>query len=61
MPLESFEVWNFKSIEYSGVISLRKIMILIGYNGSGKSSLFEALLLMKQSLYIKIQGQFLVQ
>jgi len=49
MNIKSFEVWNFKSIEYSGKIKFPKIAILIGHNSSGKSSIVQALLLMKQT------------
>jgi len=30
MDIKSFEVWNFKSIEYSGEISFPKLTVLIG-------------------------------
>ena len=49
MNLKSFEVRNFKSIEYSGEIKFPKITILIGPNSSGKSSIVQSLLLMKQT------------
>jgi len=49
MNIKSFEVYNFKSIEYSGEIKFPKITILIGANSSGKSSIEQALLLMKQT------------
>jgi len=48
--VESFEIWNFKSIEYSGVISFPKITVLIGANSTGKSSILQSLLLMKQTM-----------
>lgn len=49
MNVDSFQVWNFKSIENSGKICLPKITLLIGPNSSGKSSIFQSLLLMKQT------------
>jgi predicted ATPase len=49
MNIKSFEVWNFKSIEYSGEVRFPKITILIGPNSSGKSSIVQTLLLMKQT------------
>lgn len=50
MKIRSFEVWNFKSIEYSKKILFPKISILIGPNNSGKSSIVQSLLLMKQTI-----------
>lgn len=49
MNTDSFQVWNFKSIENSGEIRLPRITLLIGPNSSGKSSIFQSLLLMKQT------------
>lgn len=49
MDIKSFEVWNFKSIEYSGEISFPKLTVLIGQNSAGKSSIAQSLLLMKQT------------
>jgi len=49
MNVESFQVWNFKSIENSREVCLPRITLLIGPNSSGKSSLFQSLLLMKQT------------
>ena len=49
VTIKSFEVYNFKSIEYSDEISFPKLTILIGSNSSGKSSIFQSLLLMKQT------------
>lgn len=66
MNIKSFEVCNFKSIEYSGKINFSKISILIGPNSSGKSSILQALLLMKQtfeteepSIPLTLNGQFI--
>lgn len=50
MKIRSFEVWNFKSIEYSKEILLPKLTILIGPNSSGKSSILQSLLVMKQTV-----------
>jgi predicted ATPase len=65
MDMESIEIWNFKSIKYSGKISIPKITILIGPNNSGKSSIIQAILLMKQtmemnepSLPLVLNGQY---
>lgn len=49
MNVDSFQVCNFKSIENSGEIRLPRITLLIGPNSSGKSSIFQSLLLMKQT------------
>lgn len=49
MNVGSFQVWNFKSIENSKEIFLPRITLLIGPNSSGKSSIFQSLLLMKQT------------
>lgn len=49
MNIDSFQVWNFKSIDNSKEIHLPRITLLIGPNSSGKSSIFQSLLLMKQT------------
>lgn len=41
--LKQIRVQNFKVIEDSGLLSLEPLMVIIGRNGSGKSSLVEAL------------------
>lgn len=41
--LKSVRIRNFKAIRDSGVLKLRPFTVLIGNNGSGKSSLLEAL------------------
>lgn len=43
MKLESFQVWNFRSINDSGPIDVSKITALLGRNESGKSNLLLAL------------------
>ena len=42
-PLRSFRVENFKAIRDSGQIRFGWLTVLIGNNGSGKSSLIEGL------------------
>lgn len=42
-PLRSFHVRNFKAIQDSGVLNFGSLTVFIGNNGSGKSSLIEAL------------------
>lgn len=49
MNVSSFQVCNFKSIGNPEKICLPKITLLIGPNSSGKSSIFQSLLLMKQT------------
>lgn len=41
--LKSIRIRNFKAIRDSGVLKLRPFTVLIGNNGSGKSSLLEAM------------------
>lgn len=43
MKLESFRVWNFRSINDSGSINVSQITALLGRNESGKSNLLLAL------------------
>lgn len=43
MKLESFQVWNFRSINDSGVIDVSRITSILGRNESGKSNLLLAL------------------
>jgi predicted ATPase len=43
LALDSIRIRNFKAIEDSGRIKLTPLTVLIGENGSGKSSLIEAL------------------
>jgi len=42
--IDSVRLRNFKAIRDSGVVKLTPLTVLIGNNGSGKSSLVEALL-----------------
>ncbi len=48
--IKSLRLENFKCFKDSGVIPLGKVSVLTGYNGAGKSSLFQALLLLAQSV-----------
>lgn len=43
MMLDSIKVKNFKAIRNSGVVKLKPLTVFVGNNGSGKSSLVEAL------------------
>jgi len=47
--LKSFAIKNFKAFR-NGVLNLAPLTILIGENSSGKSSILQALLLIKQTL-----------
>lgn len=48
LALESVHIKNFKAIADSGPIKLGPLTVLIGENGSGKSSLIEALATLQQ-------------
>ena len=43
LALKSFRLKNFKAVRDSGVVHFTPLTVLIGDNGSGKSSLFEGL------------------
>ena len=43
MKLKTFRVWNFRSINDSGDIDVKRITALLGRNESGKSNLLLAL------------------
>lgn len=45
-------VWGFKSIAEPQSIALRPLTLLAGANSSGKSSMMQALLLLKQTLEV---------
>jgi predicted ATPase len=48
--MEAIRLQNFKGFRDSGWIELKPITLLFGYNSSGKSSIMQALLMLKQSL-----------
>ena len=64
--MNSIKVTNFKSIHDSGTFELRPLTVLAGINSSGKSSLLQALLLLKQTMAagttdrLKITGPYVV-
>ena len=43
LPLKSFRLKNFKAIRDSGVVKFTPLTVLIGDNGSGKSSLIDGM------------------
>ncbi len=53
LPLQSFRLNNFKAVRDSGIIRFTPLTVLIGNNGSGKSSLIEGLEMFQQ---IVLQG-----
>lgn len=48
--LRYFQIKNFKSIQNSNLIEFRPLTLLVGGNSSGKSSITQALLTLKQSI-----------
>lgn len=48
--ITSFGLRNFKAFRYLEDIELKPLTLLVGANSSGKSSIFQSLLLLKQSL-----------
>jgi len=42
MQIKSIAIDNFKAVRRSGTVRLRPLSVIIGNNGSGKSSLLEA-------------------
>lgn len=50
MPVTAIRLQNFMAFEDTGWIELRPITLLFGRNSSGKSAIFRALRLLKQSL-----------
>lgn len=64
--MNSISVKNFKSIIDSGIFELRPLTVLAGINSSGKSTLLQALLLLKQTIdagskdVLKTSGPYLV-
>jgi predicted ATPase len=53
LPLQSFRLKNFKAVRDSGTIRFTPLTVLIGNNGSGKSSLIEGMEMFQQ---IVLQG-----
>lgn len=53
--LSTVQVKAFKAIKDSGKVALRPLTLLIGRNGSGKSSLVEALQLLQEALEYGLQ------
>jgi predicted ATPase len=51
MQIKSLSLENFKAIRRSGVVRLKPLTVLIGDNGSGKSSLLEALETYRQLVF----------
>ncbi len=50
--LTSLSIGNFKCFNKTQKFQLNKLNVLAGYNGRGKSSVFQAFLLLAQSFYI---------
>lgn len=50
MTIEAFRLQNFMGFKDSDWIKLEKITLLFGRNSAGKSTIFKALLLLRQSL-----------
>lgn len=48
--LEGIEIENFKSYKYNQKIQIDNVSLLVGANSSGKSSVIQSLLLLKQTL-----------
>jgi predicted ATPase len=48
--LSNFQVENFKAFENTGAIDIKPLTFLTGINSAGKSSIIQALLLLKQTL-----------
>jgi predicted ATPase len=56
MGIETFRLGNFRSILDSGELRLRPLTVLVGPNEAGKSSLLQALALLKQSAEVAAAG-----
>ena len=48
--LKEIRIKNFKSLKDSGTLEIKPITLLVGLNSSGKSSLIQFLLLLKQTI-----------
>ncbi|PFZ52788.1 hypothetical protein COL68_25515 [Bacillus wiedmannii] len=51
-PMKAIRLINFKGFKDSDWIELKKVTLLLGLNSSGKTSILNALLMLKQSLQI---------
>lgn len=58
--IKSFEISNIKSFSAAQKISLAPITLIYGQNSSGKSSILQSLLLLKQSLLFGEDADYLV-
>ena len=58
LALQSIRIKNFKAIQDSGEIKLTPLTVLIGSNGSGKSSLIEALETYQSIIATDLNGAF---
>src|SRR6266404_7875580 len=50
MPIKSLRLINFKCFENSGEIPIAPLTLIFGRNNSGKSSILQSLLLLKQTI-----------
>jgi predicted ATPase len=50
MPITGLRIWNFKRFEDTGEVPLAPLTVLLGRNSSGKSSITQPLLLLKQTI-----------
>jgi len=57
--LTTLRVQNFKAFEDTGMVELQPLTLLSGINSAGKSTLFQALLLLKQTLESSRSAQVL--
>lgn len=51
LMLKSISLENFKCFKEEATFNLKKINVFTGYNGRGKSSVFQSLLVLSQSLH----------
>ena len=50
MYIESLEIINFKNLRHLQVDTIPKLVVLAGPNGSGKTSVFDALRIFKEAI-----------